>query len=97
MNVTDLIDKFVVFYVVGGDVKYPTMMEVKQVEDIAGRVFLSGSQPQNIMGLYNWLGGVPTHIAWDQVTQFHVFENYKSYKQIVSEDQGGRFFDRFKN
>jgi len=62
MNVTDLIGKFVVFYVVGGDVKYPTMMDVDQVSDVAGKLFLIGSQPKKLMGVHNWLGYVPTHI-----------------------------------
>lgn len=96
MNVTDLIGKFVVFYVVGGDVKYPTMMDVDQVSDVAGKLFLIGSQPKKLMGVHNWLGYVPTHISWDQVTQFHVFESYKDFKQTTDE-KGGGFFGRFKS
>ncbi len=64
---------------------------------MTGRLFISGSQPQKILGSYNWLGAVPTHIAWDQVTQFHVFENHKTFKQKATDGQGGGFFDRFKS
>ncbi len=96
MDIEDLIGKFVVIYLTGGSVKYPTVMRVNQVEDIAGRLFLIGSQPKRLMEIRNWLGEVETHIAWETVAQFHVFNDYKAYKKAVSNNTGDGFFNRFK-
>ncbi len=96
MEAVDLIGKFVVVYVAGGDCKYPTIMVINHVDEIAGRLFLSGSQPKELSGTHNWLGEVETHMAWDNVAQFHVFDNYESFQDATSNQQGGGLFDWFR-
>ncbi len=96
MHLEDLIGKFILVYHAGGDVQYPTTMTVKNINHIEGKVFVSGFQPKDIMGAHNWLSQVETHIAWDTVAQFHIFENYKSFQKAGSQKEGG-FFSRFKD
>ncbi|MCX7546201.1 hypothetical protein [Marinicella gelatinilytica] len=92
----DLIGKFLVIYVMGGDVKYPTSMLVKNVEEIANRTFIIGKQPESIMGLYNWLGEVETYIAWENVTEFHIFDDYESFQKLASNHPSGGLFSKFR-
>lgn len=93
--VEDLVGQFVLFYVAGADVQYPTAMQVNQVQKIDGRVIISGRQPEKLMDIQNWLGQTDTHIAWDAVTQFHVFADYETFKQQQQGLESG-FFGRFK-
>lgn len=96
MYLEELIGKFILVYYVGGDVKYPTTLTVESINHIEGKVFVSGFQPKNIMGAYNWLSQVETHIAWDNVTQFHVFDDYKAFQKAGSQTKRG-FFGRIKD
>ena len=67
MELQEIIGKYLLIYTVGGDVSYPTLLMLEDVVKVAGRVFVVGVQPEQIIGADNWLGNIGTHIAWDTV------------------------------
>lgn len=79
MEITNIIGKYLLVYCQGIDIQHPTLILVDRVEDIAGKLFVIGKQPDELFGAGNWLGGIDTYIVWGSVVQFHIFEDYESF------------------
>lgn len=82
MDTTDLIGKHLLIYTQGVELEHATFMRVDRVEDISGRLFLIGIQPHELLGRENWQSRMETFMAWDTVTQFHIFEDYDSFQTV---------------
>ena len=85
METADLVGKFLLMYTQGVDLHHPTSMSIDRVEEISGKIFLIGKQPSDLLGRENWLGNIETFLAWDSVTQFHVFNDYKAFKEVCAD------------
>lgn len=88
MDADKLTGKHLLLYTQGVDLQHATLMAIDRVEEISGRLFLVGTQPHNLLGRDNWQGGMETFLAWDTVTQFHVFEDYDSFRAACNESRG---------
>ena len=80
-NTLDLSQKIVFIYKANGE--NDVALEYPRTEFHNGRYFLVGRVPEG--GSSNdWLSGLTTYVAWDQIEEFVVFESIEDYFSRIS-------------
>ena len=70
----------VVYVALAGDKRYNLTLVSPHWEDHSGRLFLVGAVPPR-GSARDWCVGLVTGIAWDQITDYVVFDSLKDYHE----------------
>ena len=77
----DLSDKIVFIYKANSN--NDVALQYPRVEQLHGRTFLVGRVPDG--GSANdWLAGLVTHVGWDQIEEFVVFDSLEDFYERLS-------------
>lgn len=80
-HLPDFTDKMVSIAVAGAD--DGRCLEHARWETQGGRLFLVGTVPRGASS-NDWCGGIRSAVAWDQVTDYQVFDSAKHYLERLA-------------
>ena len=86
-SMPDFSNKAVTFYLANVPLEYAVTLESPSLEVQAGRVFAVGNAVPSAS--HDWASGVRVSVAWDQVSQYLVFDTAEEYSKKVGSNPGG--------
>ena len=86
-SIPDFSDKSVTFYLANVPFEYAVTIDSPKFEIQAGRIFAVGHVVASASN--DWSADSIVAIAWDQVSQYLVFDSVEEYKKKVGASTGG--------
>ncbi len=88
-SLPDFGDKAVTFYLANVPFEYAVTLDSPSLERQAGRVFAVGKVLPS--GSHDWTSGVRVSVAWDQISQYIVFDSAEEFAGRIGAKSGGLF------